>query len=45
MAGIAVGVIALGLGVAVIWVKVGSQRVRKQAHEAGHHDTEEIPDH
>ena len=44
MAGIAVGVIALGLGAAVIWIKVGSRKVREQAHEAAQSNTEEIPD-
>jgi hypothetical protein len=34
MAIVAVSVLALGLAAAVVWVKVGSRRVRKQAHEA-----------
>lgn len=44
MAAIAVGVILLGLATAVIWTRVGGQRVRKQAHEASRSDNEEIPD-
>lgn len=44
MAGIAVGVILLGLATAVIWVKVGSRKVREEAQEAAQSETEEIPE-
>jgi hypothetical protein len=45
MAIVAVSVLALGLAGAVVWVKVGSRRVRKQTHKAARdEDTEEIPD-
>ena len=45
MAIVAVSVLALGLAAAVVWVKVGSRRVRKQTHEAARsEETEEIPD-
>ena len=45
MAIVAVSVLALGLAAAVVWVKVGSRRVRKQTHKATHReDTEGIPD-
>lgn len=43
MAGIAVGVILLGLATAVIWVKVGSRKVREEAHEAAQSETGEVP--
>ncbi len=45
MAIVAMSVLALGLAAAVVWVKVGSRRVRKQTHEAARsEETEEIPD-
>ncbi len=45
MAIVAVSVLALGLAAAVVWIKVGSRRVRKQTHEAARsEETEEIPD-
>ena len=45
MAIVAVSVLALGLAVAVVWVKVESRQVLKQTHEAARdEDTEEIPD-
>ena len=45
MAIIAVSVLALGLAAAVVWIKVGSRRVRKQTHKAARsEDTEGIPD-
>jgi hypothetical protein len=45
MAIVAVSVLALGLAAAVVWVKVGSRRVRKQTHKAARsEDTKEIPD-
>jgi hypothetical protein len=44
MAGIAVGVVLLGLATAVIWVKVGSRKVRVEAHEAAQSETEEVPE-
>ena len=45
MAIVAVSVLALGLAAAVVWVKVGSRRVRKQTNKAARsEDTEEIPD-
>jgi hypothetical protein len=45
MAIVAVSVLALGLAAAVVWIKVGSRRVRKQTHEAARsEDSEEIPD-
>lgn len=43
MAGIAVGVILLGLATAVIWVKVASRKVREEAHEAAQSETGEVP--
>ena len=45
MAIVAMSVLALGLAAAVVWVKVGSRRVRKQTHKAARsEETEEIPD-
>ncbi|HLL40079.1 MAG TPA: hypothetical protein VK357_10490 [Rubrobacteraceae bacterium] len=44
MADIAVGVVPLGLATAVIWVKVGSRKVRVEAHEAAQSETEEVPE-
>ena len=45
MAIVAVSVLALGLAAAVVWVKVGSRRVRKQTHKAARsEDTKDIPD-
>jgi hypothetical protein len=45
MAIVAVSVLVLGLAAAVVWIKVGSRRVRKQTHEAARNeDSEEIPD-
>ena len=45
MAIVAISVLALGLAAAVVWVKVGSRRVRKQTHKAARsEDTKEIPD-
>jgi hypothetical protein len=45
MAVFAAGVLALGLGAAALWVKVGTKRLRRQTHEAARsEDTEEIPD-
>jgi len=45
MAVFAAGVLALGLGAAALWVKVGTKRLRQQTHEAARsEDTEEIPD-
>lgn len=45
MAGLAAGVVALGLVATVIWVKVGSRRMRRKAHEAARsEDTEGIPE-
>jgi hypothetical protein len=45
MAVFAVGVLAMGLGAAALWVKVGTKRVIHQTHEAARsEDTEEIPD-
>jgi hypothetical protein len=44
MAIIAVSVLALGLAAAVVWIKVGSRRVRKQTHKAARsEDTEGFP--
>lgn len=37
-------VILLGLATAVIWVKVGSRKVREEAQEAAQSETEEIPE-
>jgi hypothetical protein len=34
MAVFAVGVLALGLGAAALWIKVGTKRVSRQTHEA-----------
>ena len=45
MAIVAVSVLALGLAAVVVWIKVGSRRVRKQTHEAARsEDSAEIPD-
>ena len=45
MAIVAVSVLALGLAATVVWVKVGSRRVRKQTHKAARsEDTKRIPD-
>ena len=45
MAIVAVSVLALGLAAAVVWIKVGSRRGRKQTHKAARsEDTEGIPD-
>jgi hypothetical protein len=45
MAVFAAGVLALGLGAAALWIKVGTKRVIQQTHEAARsEDTEEIPD-
>lgn len=44
MAGIAVGVIVLGLATAMIWTRVVGRRVREQTHKAAQSDTEEISD-
>ena len=45
MAVFAVGVLALGLGAAALWTKVGTKRLVRQTHEAAHsEDTEGISD-
>ena len=45
MAGFAVGVLALGLGAAALWIKVGTKRLSRQTHEAARsEDTEGISD-
>lgn len=44
MAVVTVGVVALGLVAAMVWVKVGSRKVREEAHEAAQSETEEIPE-
>ena len=38
MAVFAVGVLAVGLGGAALWIKVGSKRVAQQTHEAARHE-------
>jgi hypothetical protein len=41
----AAGVLALGLGAATLWIKVGTKRVIRQTHEAAcSEDTEGITD-
>ncbi|MCA1687832.1 MAG: hypothetical protein LC714_04410 [Actinobacteria bacterium] len=44
MALFAVGVLALGLGVAALWTKVGTRRVSRQTHEATRSEDAEISD-
>ena len=45
MAVFAAGVLALGLGAAALWIKVGTKRVSRQTHEAARkEDTEGISD-
>jgi hypothetical protein len=45
MAIFAVGVLALGLGAAALWIKVGTKRVSRQTYEAARkEDTEGISD-
>jgi hypothetical protein len=45
MAVFAAGVLALGLGAAALWIKVGTKRVIRQTHEAARReDTEGNPD-
>jgi hypothetical protein len=44
MALFAVGVLALGLGAAALWIKVGTKRVSRQTHEAARSEDSEVSD-
>ena len=44
MAVFAAGVLALGLGAAALWIKVGTKRVSRQAREAAHSEAAEVSD-
>ena len=45
MAVFAAGMLALGLGAAALWMKVGTKRVSRQTHEAAHSEDTEVSDH
>ena len=44
MAVFAAGMLALGLGAAALWIKVGTKRVRQQTHEAARSEDTEVSD-
>jgi hypothetical protein len=44
MAVFAAGMLALGLGAAALWIKVGTKRVSRQAREAAHSEDAEVSD-
>jgi hypothetical protein len=44
MAVFAAGMLALGLGAAVLWIKVGTKRVSRRAREAAHSEDAEVSD-
>ena len=44
MAVFATGVLALGLGAAALWIKVGTKRVIQQTHEAARGEDTEVSD-
>jgi hypothetical protein len=44
MAVFAAGMLALGLGAAALWIKVGTKRVSRQTHEAARSEDAEVSD-
>ena len=44
MAVFAAGMLALGLGAAALWIKVGTKRVSRQTREAAHSEDAEVSD-
>jgi hypothetical protein len=44
MAVFAAGMLALGLGAAALWIKVGTKRVSRRAREAAHSEDAEVSD-
>ncbi len=44
MALFAAGMLALGLGAAALWIKVGTKRVSRQTREAAHSEDAEVSD-